>query len=59
MPLETFLQMNCRKCDTVNPMVYFAPVQIDAHKGTCICIACAIASGYTTSQGDLKEGVTL
>ena len=56
---NTFPDMNCRKCNRLNPWVYFAPVAVAPFPATCICIDCAIARGWADSQGNLKAGVTL
>lgn len=55
----TFPQMNCRKCDALNPMVYFAPVSVAPNPATCICFECASARQWLDRDGNLKEGVTL
>lgn len=66
----TMPDSHCRKCDGRNHMVFFAPVfvaGIDARNGakhetgvgTHICLNCAIAHGFSDTQGNLKAGVTL
>jgi len=55
----TFPNMTCRKCDARNPWVYFAPVSVAPFPATCICFDCVKARGWTGSDGDLKEEVTL
>lgn len=59
MSAPAFPRMTCRKCDRLNPWVFFAPVNIDHKRASCICLGCAIANGWATPQGDLKQGVTL
>jgi len=48
----------CRKCGAANPMVYFAPVVIDA-VGTCICFDCAESRLWLDRNGDLRHGIEL
>lgn len=57
-PVEPLPQLTCRKCEAVNPMVYFAPVVVDG-AGTCVCFDCAKERNWTTPDGDLRPGVTL
>ena len=58
-PVPMFHLMTCRKCDNKNPMVFFAPVDMGNQHSTVVCLECAVALGFATSQGDLKEGVEL
>lgn len=67
----TFPDSYCRHCGEKNHIVFFSPVFVEGMDartgkrcegqgvGTHICIPCATAAGYATSQGDLKQGVTL
>jgi len=62
---QTFMRMTCRKCEAVNPLVYFAPV-VEAwtpddvpESGSCVCVPCAIARRWATRDGDLMPGVVL
>ena len=48
----------CRKCSVENPLIYFAPVSVDA-TGTCICFDCAKAQGWLDSDGNLRPGIKL
>lgn len=49
----------CRKCGRVNPVVYFAPVNVYDHR-TVICYNCASERGWVNrSTGSLKEGIEL
>ena len=57
--IPLFNLMYCRKCDNKNPMVFFAPVDNLNQTSSCICLECAVALGFATPQGDLKEGVEL
>ena len=56
---QTFAQMTCRKCETVNPVVFFAPVNVAPFPATCICFDCAKARQWVDQNGDLKKDVTL
>lgn len=49
----------CKRCESTNPTVYFAPVAISPEKSICTCYACADAAGYLTKGGDLKPGYSL
>lgn len=51
-------QLACRKCNATNPLIYFAPVTVDA-TGTCICFNCAKANGWLDADGNLRPGITL
>lgn len=51
-------ELTCRKCDAVNPLVYFAPVTIEA-KGTCVCFDCAKARQWLDANGDLRPDIQL
>jgi len=53
-----FQKMVCRKCDAVNPVVYFAPVSLSGYS-TCICFDCADARQWLDKDGNLREGVEL
>ena len=52
--------MECKFCERKNPMVYFNPVPRDASHSVyaCTCLDCAIAIGWCTSDGTVKEGVS-
>ena len=51
-------QLECRKCEAINPMVYLAPVVVDG-AGSCICLDCADARGWVDRDGNIREGVEL
>jgi len=55
----TFADMTCRKCERLNPWVYFAPVNVAPFPATCVCIDCAKARQWVDRDGNLKAGVTL
>ena len=55
----TFPPMTCRKCERLNPMVYFAPVAVEPFPATCICFDCVKARGWLDRDDNLKPGVTL
>ena len=57
--MTLFSNMTCRKCDAVNPMVYFAPVSVAPTPATCICFNCAQARQWLDSDGNLRDGVEL
>lgn len=48
----------CRKCGSVNPMVFLAPVILPGF-GSCICMDCARERGWLDADGNLKPGITL
>ena len=50
--------LSCRKCGRSNPLVYLAPVVVEA-TGTCICMDCAKSRGWLDAAGNLKPGVAL
>ena len=56
--MTLFPQIECRKCGSLNPMVYFAPVVAD-RAGTCICYDCAQARQWLDRDGNLKAGIAL
>ena len=56
--MPPFPQLECRKCGSLNPMVYFAPVVAD-RAGTCICYDCAQARQWLDRDGNLKAGIAL
>lgn len=56
--LKKLPQLECRKCEAINPMVYLAPVVVDG-AGSCICLDCADARGWVDRDGNLCEGVKL
>lgn len=56
---EAFPHMTCRKCQKVNPIVFFAPVNVTPQPATCVCFDCAKDRGWLTSDGDLRSDVTL
>ena len=56
--IETFPDLNCRKCGTANPQVYFAPVVV-SESGTCICFNCAKARNWLDPHGNLRPDVQL
>lgn len=50
----------CRKCGTVNPWVYLAPVpQVDDDQTSVICFDCAIARGWIDRDGNMQPGIEL
>jgi hypothetical protein len=53
------LQMTCKRCEAVNPTVYFAPVAVSASESICTCLKCADAAGFLTKSGDIKPGYSL
>ena len=55
--MQTFADMNCRKCDTKNPMVFFAPVSVAPY--SCICFDCAKSRQWLDADGNLRKGVSL
>ena len=55
--MQSFVDMTCRKCDAINPMVFFAPIPVAPY--SCICFDCAKSRGWTDSDGNLKEGIEL
>ncbi|WP_299846365.1 hypothetical protein [uncultured Paracoccus sp.] len=53
-------RLTCRKCGSVNPIVYLAPVILPGDpSGSCICLDCADARGWLDPTGNLKPGITL
>lgn len=54
-----FHKITCRKCATVNPMVYLAVVVINDTESTCVCFDCANAKGFLDRDGNIKEGYEL
>ena len=57
--MQAFPTMTCRKCDAVNPMVYFAPVNVAPTPATCICFDCANARQWLDSEGNVRKDVNL
>ncbi len=58
--MTAFATLTCRKCGSINPLVYLAPVVIPGNvTGTCICHACAAARGWLDHDGNLKTGISL
>lgn len=56
---QLFATMTCRKCDAVNPAVFFAPVNVAPIPATCICFDCIAKRGWLDSDGNLKKDVQL
>ena len=65
---QMFPQMTCRKCESKNPIVYFAPVIVPSlmardntpqYPATCICLSCAKSRGWLDGDDNLKSGVQL
>lgn len=55
-----FPRLTCRKCPTVNPLAFLAPVVLPgAAEGTCICLPCARSRGWLGSDDNLKPGIEL
>jgi hypothetical protein len=55
--MQTFANQNCRKCGAVNPLVFFAPINVEPY--SCICFDCAKARGWINQDGNIKDGVEL
>lgn len=59
-PLPRLSDMECRKCGTLNPVVYLAPVAVAADlAGTCICLPCARARDWLDADDNLRPGIEL
>lgn len=61
--MEKLPQLDCRKCEVKNPIVYYAPVALPnnegVHEGTCICYNCADERNWIDDMGKVKEGIEL
>ena len=57
LELQKFSDQYCRKCDVKNPMVFFAPINVEPY--SCICFDCVKARNWLDTDGNLKEGVKL
>ena len=56
--MDTLPRMTCRKCQKVNPWVYYEPVVIPGDTaGTCICFDCAVSRQWVDPQsGKIRPG---
>ena len=52
-------RMTCRKCGSLNPFCYFAPVPVAQGESICVCEPCARKSGFLDRDGNLKPGYSL
>ena len=55
--MQTFSAQHCRKCNTANPMVFFAPVNVAPY--SCICFDCAKSRNWLDQDGNIAKGVEL
>lgn len=55
--MQRFVDMNCRKCGVLNPLIFFAPISVAPY--SCICMNCARQRGWLDNDGNLKEGIKL
>ena len=55
--MQTFADQHCRKCNTANPMAFFAPVNVAPY--SCICFDCAKSRNWLDQDGNLAKGVEL
>jgi hypothetical protein len=55
--MQTFADQHCRKCNTANPMVFFAPINVAPY--SCICFDCAKSRNWLDQDGNLAKGVEL
>ena len=58
---QSFPKLHCRKCATINPFSYYAPILFEnKNEGTCVCFECVESRGWIDpTTGDLKKGITL